>query len=129
MRTHTPVAGLPALIGRNYGVLHSYLEELGLEPDGVPFTAYHDSDMADLDVAMGFPVPADLPARGDNQAGALPSGHAATCQRIGPYAEMSRTHADLFAWLPPAPGPSGVQLTSTAWSPLMTDTPRWHPLR
>lgn len=99
IRTHTPVADLPALIGRNYGLLYSYLGELGIEPTGVPFTAYHNSDMAELDVSMGFPVAADVRGRGEIQPGTLPTGQAAACEHVGPYSQMSQTYAELFAWL------------------------------
>lgn len=61
IRTRTPVAGLPALIGRNYGLLSAYLAELGVKRAGVPFTSYHNTDMANLDVSMGFAVPRDVP--------------------------------------------------------------------
>lgn len=99
IRTRTPVAGLPALIGRNYGLLSAYLAELGVKRAGVPFTSYHNTDMANLDVSMGFAVPPDVPGRGEILASALPSGQAAECLHVGPYAQMSQTYAELFAWL------------------------------
>ncbi|MDQ1247608.1 MAG: hypothetical protein QG597_1979 [Actinomycetota bacterium] len=77
IRTSTPVADLPALIGRNYGLLHSYLGELGIDPVGVPNTAYHNSDRS---TTSRPPRPGNHPP-GTRQPGPKP-GRAPAAVRI-----------------------------------------------
>jgi len=56
IRTKTTLADLPKIIGDNYHKIAEYLEEMEEQPVDVPFTAYYNMDMQNLDVEMGFPV-------------------------------------------------------------------------
>ena len=37
------------------------MQEMGKQPAGVPYAAYHNLDMQDMDVEVGFPVSKPLP--------------------------------------------------------------------
>ena len=69
IRTHSPVGGLPLLIGASYGKIMQYLESLGEKYAGEPFVLYHNLDMHNLDLELGFPVFKVLPGSGDIQPG------------------------------------------------------------
>lgn len=88
IRTRTPAQDLPKVLGQSYGVIMTYLGELGEAPSGPPFTAYYNMDMQDLDVEVGFPVAWTIPSTDDVQAGEIPAGKYATCLYTGPYSEI-----------------------------------------
>ena len=54
VRKTTSIGNLPQEIGKAYGSIMQYLSELGEQPADVPFTAYYNMDMENLDVEMGF---------------------------------------------------------------------------
>ncbi len=72
IRTHTSVQALPQVIGQVYGEIGQYLGRLGEQPAGMPYAAYFNQDMQDLDVEIGFPVTRPLPAHGRIQPGEIP---------------------------------------------------------
>lgn len=85
VRKRAPVDELPRVLGESYLAIMQYIMELGEEPVGPPFAAYHNMDMQDLDVEIGFPVSGGLPGKGDIRAGEIPGGKVATCLYVGPY--------------------------------------------
>lgn len=56
IRTIAKVQDLPVLIGQSYGKMAAYLQEVGELLADVPYVAYHNMDMQNLDVEIGFPV-------------------------------------------------------------------------
>ncbi len=95
IRARTAVQNLPALIGQSYGAIAQYLGELGEAPAGMPFTAYYNMDMNDLDVEIGFPVGQRLPGRGEVQPGEIPGGWQATLLFVGRYDAMGPAYEAL----------------------------------
>lgn len=88
IRTIAAVAELPGVFGEAYGALFRYLDELGESPAGMPYGAYHNMDMARLDLEIGVPVGRVLPGHGRIQPGELPAGEWATVLHTGPYEAM-----------------------------------------
>lgn len=108
VRTVTSVDKLPQELGRAYGAIMQLLGEQGRPPAGMPYCAYFNMDMQNLEVEMGFPVdqiPASLGVQagdvpvGDVQAGEIPAGKYATCVHLGPYQEMVATYEALNRWI------------------------------
>ncbi len=99
VRTRTPVANLPQEIGKAYGAIAAYLEELGEAPADAPFTAYYNMDMDDLDVAMGFPVSKPLPSRDNIKATVIPEGKQASCMYKGAYTQIGSAYEALSGWV------------------------------
>jgi effector-binding domain-containing protein len=99
IRTRTSVDRLPMLIGQGYGRIGAYLGSLGEHPANVPFVAYHNMDMADLDVELGFPVSSPLPGNEDIQYAPVPGGLRAFCMYLGPYSQMAPVYGELAAWI------------------------------
>jgi effector-binding domain-containing protein len=88
IRTRSAVQHLAALFGEGYGVIMAYLAEVGKQPAGMPFAAYLNQDMQDLELEFGFPVTEPLPGRGRIQPSELPGGTWCTIVHTGPYDQV-----------------------------------------
>jgi effector-binding domain-containing protein len=99
IRTRTAVQNLPQVLGPAWGAIMQYLGEQGEQPAGPPYVAYHNMDMQDLDIEIGFPVSKSIAGRDDIQAAALPAGSYATCLHKGPYPEVGRAYEALGQWM------------------------------
>lgn len=98
VRTHAAVQDLPALFGKAYGAIMQYLAELGEQPVGMPFAAYYDMNMQNMDVEIGFPVGRPLAGKGEIQASEFPGGKLASVMHIGPYDQMGPAYDALTQW-------------------------------
>lgn len=99
IRTFTKVEDLPMLIGQSYGRIAAYLKELGELMTDVPFVAYHNMDMNNLDVEIGFKVSAKLPDRGEIKAAVLPESTVVFCMYRGPYNEIEAPYNEMAKWI------------------------------
>lgn len=99
IRTRTAVENLPQAIGQAYGEIMRYMGELGEQPADIPYTAYYNLDMQDLDVEMGFPVAKPLPARGEIKSGEIPRGKYVSCMYKGAYSQMEEPYNEMFKWI------------------------------
>lgn len=99
MRTRTAVGNLPQELGKAYGAIMQYLNEIGEKPLEVAFAAYYNMDMADLDVEMGFPVPKPLAGKGEIKAGEIPAGKQVSCMYKGPYQKMEPVYNAMTQWI------------------------------
>jgi len=99
VRTRTRIQDMPGLIGKTYGSIAAYLGELGHHMAGIPFVAYYNMDMQDLDVELGFPVAGRLPGKGDIQAGTIPAGLMVTSLYQGAYSGLQGAYAEMAAWI------------------------------
>ncbi|MCL4804984.1 MAG: GyrI-like domain-containing protein [Anaerolineae bacterium] len=117
IRARTPVHSLPQLIGETLGTIIAYLSSLGEGPTGPSFVAYHNLDMDDLDVEIGFPVSRTMPGKERVQASELPRGKVATCLFIGPYSEMAPAYDALTEWT----RQQGYELIGTAYEFYLDD--------
>jgi len=99
IRTRTRIEDLPLLIGESYCKLASYLKELGEYLSDVPYVAYRNMDMQNLDVEIGFPVAKALPEKGDIQSSSIPEGNVVVCMYRGAYGEMASTYDEVANWV------------------------------
>jgi effector-binding domain-containing protein len=99
IRTRTKVEDLPVLIGESYCKMTAYLKELSEYLSDVPYVAYHNMDMQNLDVEIGFPVPAALPAKEDIQSGSIPASKVVFCIYRGAYRDMASTYGEMATWI------------------------------
>jgi len=109
IRTRTPVQNLPQVLGQAFEAILQVAGEAGLQPSGAPFVAYHNMDMADLDIEIGFPFAQKPNGKGPVLAGEIPGGRAAACLHVGPYDKVGAAYDALRQWMR-AKGlaPSGV---------------------
>lgn len=99
IRMRTKLELLPQVIGESYMKIMAYLSELGEQPTFAPFTAYHNLDMQNLDVEMGFPVAKLLPEKDDIKARELPPGKVVSSMYKGPYREMEAPYNEMSKWI------------------------------
>ena len=99
VRKLTRVEELPQLIGESYGKMAGYLKELGECLSDVPFVAYNNMDMQNLDVEIGFPVPSPLPGKEDIKPSVIPAGRFVFCMYRGPYTEIEDTYNEMAQWI------------------------------
>ena len=99
VRTVTAVENLPKAIGSSYQKIMALMGEYGEQPVDVPYVAYFNMDMQNLEVEIGFIVGKPLEGRDEVQAVIYPAGAVATCMHTGPYQAMEPTYAALSAWI------------------------------
>lgn len=109
IRAHTPVSGLPVVLGQSYGQIAAVIEQEGLQITGAPYTAYFNLDMDDLDVEIGFPVNSTFEDRDQVKSGKIPAGRYAALMHRGPYSAMEPAYQKLTEWIgKQGAAPSGV---------------------
>lgn len=99
VRTRTAVSNLPQVLGEAYHGILNYLAETDGKCIGAPFVAYHNMNMDDLDIEIGFPVSKTLPGKGNIQAGEIPAGKQATCLYVGPYNQVHPAYGALMQFI------------------------------
>ncbi len=117
VRTHTPVEGLPQVLGQAYMRIFEHLQELGQQPAGAPFVAYYNMDMQNLDLEIGFPVAELLPARDEVLSHEIPELKAATCLYLGPYPGMAAAYDALNAYV----AQNGLSVSGPVYEHYLTD--------
>lgn len=111
IRTKTNVQNLPRLIGESYGKIVLYLKELGETMTDMPFVCYHNLDMQNLDVEIGFSVSKVLPEKENIKPGCIPEGYVAFCMYRGPYSEMETLYNEMVRWI----DENGYQAVGTSY--------------
>ena len=96
IRVKTSLENLPDIIGKSYHKIADYLNELGEQPADVPFTAYYNLDMQNMDVEMGFPVSRPLPCKDDIEAGEIAQGKVVSYMYKGHYSAMEPVYNEIF---------------------------------
>ncbi len=99
VRMITEMEKLPDVIGKSYMKIMAYLEELGEKPIDVPYTAYYNLDMKNLDVEMGFAVDKKLPDKDEIKSGIIPQGRNITYMYKGPYSGMQEAYDKIMKWV------------------------------
>ena len=74
-------------------------------------------DMQNLDVELGFPVPKELPGKGEIQGGRIPAGKFATVLHAGPCDRVGPAYEALAKWI----AEKGYQVTGVAYEVYLND--------
>jgi effector-binding domain-containing protein len=98
IRATTTRAELSATIGECCHAVWRHVEQAGGEFAGPPFTRFHCAEGDAIDVEVGLPVKAPLPAHDRIVPGELPGGEVVVTVHLGPYEELPRAGAALDAW-------------------------------
>lgn len=99
IRTITSVDKLPMLIGESYGKMGAYLQAIGEHLSDVPFVAYHNMDMQNLDVEIGFPVAKALSGKDDIKSSSTPAGKVVFCMYRGDYSGCEPAYNEMAKWI------------------------------
>jgi effector-binding domain-containing protein len=98
-RAKVSAANIPAALGQGFSAVMQYLQELGEQPAGVPYVQYHNIDMQNLELEIGFEVARDLPGRDDVQPNRMPAGEYLSCIHTGSYQSLNQTYDAMAHWL------------------------------
>ncbi len=99
IRFRTPVEKLPMHIGESYAKIAAYMGDVGIHPSGDPFVAYHNMDMQDLDVEIGFPVASPIPGKEDIRSCSIPAGLFIFAMYQGPYEQMKDAYDEIGKYI------------------------------
>lgn len=117
IRTHAAVQDMAQVIGQSFAKLGQYLSAANEDPSGPPFVAYHNMDMSNLEIEIGFPVAKSLPGQGEVKPGELPAGRYAACLHSGPYQELGKAYDALTNWV----AEQGLEPTGVAYEYYLND--------
>jgi len=99
VKANTKVENLPMLIEESYGKIGSYLDEIGELPSDIPFVAYYNMDMENLNVEIGFPVYKSLPGKDDIESSYIPEMKVVYSIHRGPYMEAGPVYEEMVKWI------------------------------
>ena len=99
IRETIPMDAIAQTLGRIYGKVAAYLERIGVQPDGPPFSRYFSMTDDGVDLDAGFPVAAPISGEGQIAASELPGGEAAVTWHIGPYDTLPQTYNAIMDWM------------------------------
>jgi effector-binding domain-containing protein len=99
IRTRSSVGELPRVLGEAYQKIAEYLASIQANPSGPPYVGYHNDDMQDLDLEIGFPVAHTGAGEAEIQASEIPAGTYATTIHTGPYEEIAEPYNQLMQWI------------------------------
>lgn len=95
IRTNTDITELKTVLATSYNKILRYLGENGEFPYGFPFIIYHNNDMDNLDIEVGFPVNAKFLGDEDIHMSHTPGGHILSCVHVGSYDNIELTYKAL----------------------------------
>jgi effector-binding domain-containing protein len=99
IRTRAKVQNLPLVIGESYGKIMQYMDKIGQQLTGVPFVAYYNMDMEDLDIEIGFPVAEPLEGSAEIRSSEIPAGTYVSMMYKGAYSGMEKPYAYMAGWI------------------------------
>lgn len=99
IRTTTSVENLPNVVGPAFGEIVGYIMANNQDPVGPAFIAYHNMDMNNLDIKIGFPVSTPLPGNDRIKAGFIPAGKKAATFHKGAYGDIGPAYEALGEFL------------------------------
>ncbi len=99
VKTHVAVQELPRVLADVYGRIMQYLGEMKVQPNGHPFVLYNNMDMSNLDIEVGFEVPAGLTVKGDLIPGSIPAAKVVSMVYTGPYEECGPAYEAMAHWM------------------------------
>lgn len=103
VRTRCSVQNLPNEIDKIYGELFSYLDELDTCSSNfvcdMPFVAYYNMDMNDMDVEIGVPTVNIVPEKGRLKARTIPQQKYVSAMYRGEYKDIGCVYEDMSKWI------------------------------
>jgi effector-binding domain-containing protein len=100
IRTVLRFEEFPSVAQESYGMITKVMHEKGVLPSSPPFVCYHNADLQQLDVEMGFPIAKEI-----SLEHAQVTCHMIPAQRVvsalfqGPYEESDVLLTQIFQWV------------------------------
>lgn len=95
IRKTTSVQDMPTVLGQCFGEIIQYVMESGSAEPVESFVIYHNMDMSNLEIDVGFTVTEYLPGRGHIISNSIPAGKYAVALHEGPYDTLTNTYNEL----------------------------------
>ncbi|MBN1928410.1 MAG: GyrI-like domain-containing protein [Chlorobiaceae bacterium] len=99
IREHAAVSEIGSLFDAGFREISRVLEGQGRQPAPPSFARFYALNDGMLDVEFGYPVDAEVRGSGRAVIASTPSGKAASCLYIGPYAEIEPAYTALMKWI------------------------------
>ena len=96
---HCDVNEISTVMGEAFARVFETVTRAGGVPAGTVFSRYFDFADEMVDFEAGIAVTAPFNGEGDVKASELGGCEAAVTIHVGPYDSLSRTYADLQAWI------------------------------
>ena len=95
IRKTTSIQDMPTVLGQCFGEIIQYVMEDGAAEPVESFVIYHNMDMSNLEIDVGFTVTESLPGRGQIISSSIPAGKYAVALHVGPYETLNETYDEL----------------------------------
>ncbi|WP_283410763.1 GyrI-like domain-containing protein [Anoxynatronum buryatiense] len=99
IRTTIHFDDYPSTAGQAYGKIMAYADRNGLLFSGGPFVCFHNVDLANLDVEMGFPVAKPMTGEGDIGGSVIPARKVVTGIFLGAYTDTDPLMMEILQWI------------------------------
>ncbi len=99
VRTMINFIDYPKTAEQAYTKIMEYATQNNLLLSDGPFVCYHNADLENLDVEMGFPVPKLIPGNGEIIGHAIPAQKLASGIFLGAYEESDPLMMDIMQWI------------------------------
>ncbi|MDP3235928.1 MAG: GyrI-like domain-containing protein [Myxococcales bacterium] len=99
MKTRTSFSRIAEVLGQTFSDLITAVTAQGATVSGLPYVAYRNMNLSDLDLEIGVAVSRPLAALGRIEPGELPGGVWASTLHIGPYAGVGPAWNELHGYL------------------------------
>ncbi len=106
--------------GYSFDKITAYLQSLRELPGGAPIVCFHNMDLENLDVEIGFPVAKSISGKEDITANTIPSQKVVSAIDSGPYEKQDTTLEELFSWIQG----NGYEMKGEIYYQYLNDTER-----
>lgn len=117
MRLKTSMMGMKKTLGSAFDTFAARFKELGIEPAGAPFVAYHNMNPFRMDIEVGFPVSGPSAETDQIRNSVLPAGDYAETTFTGSYSSIRPAYDALTKFVKSA----GRQATGVAYEYYLND--------
>ena len=99
IKKNTSIQNMPSVLGTCFGEIIQYVKEIGAKEPIESFVIYHNMEMSNLEIDIGFTVPDKLPDKGHIKMSSIRAGKYATALHEGPYDTLTNTYNELTAFV------------------------------
>jgi effector-binding domain-containing protein len=98
IRERVPMTVIGKEMGEGFGEVARAVQAAGATIDGMPFAIFHEMDVDEVDLELGFPVAGEV-GSGRVHGSTQDAGRVATTTHVGPYDEVAPAYEALTAWI------------------------------
>ncbi len=99
IRTFINFDDYPRVAAKAYGKIMDYIIQNDLLPSGGPFVCYHNADLKNLDVEMGFPVAKPVSGEGEVLGYTILHRKVVSGISLGPYEDTDPLMMEIIQWM------------------------------